>query len=697
MALEALFQDRNVRQNLRTHIREAREIGFGECDSCGSHQSLIQAFNHDLCERCCNKIMEASYDFDKVYEEDLNEEDIEHILSEAYVIPDMNKLNADAQSKFNGSIPDLLRSYGLNPHKEWDDRLSKGWVFIRDNEISNGRTSVNQFLIDYDCSFTTPRAAQKLVPDGKTGVLAPIKVNGKAIVPSNGSQPASHSNIATQSSSHLVQKNIQAGPGIKASGTDDEFDVQITDKIKIHCKTQGQQMGNKLGFLCDTGKTSAMFIVDGKNAQDYARSIVEQLKKQPHLLFQAFEEDDVKDGYVINKYPAYSFIFDEKSFDGKNISMVLTLKDKVFEKSRVFLSDGALFKRVLLDKELREFMDGRLKKTYPMLFNGVADVKTSIGKAQTELIAVNPSDQYKLGEVVLKTELGNRDTQWKTGGERFQDKELTHNTVCDVIFGMLPKIIPGWDDPKYQSGTFANSATQSFKLEDLDDNGMKFSMVATFDLNDLYDTGSIILKMSVLDEHTGKEQPKQLTPVLYNKPGTPLKDFLERESKKIHAHYFKKSDMTETLTQSAREKMGSPAKREALFSKICQNIMDKLRFADNTKYSDISCVLDDFEVNKDGKVSSCTVRFYDEDYIAADNSVDLAKYLSVDKSFSFLKYKKADDSPRGMSEYGPSVTYTVSDMNKFSEFANLAILESLIFEAFGITHINESGRKQIYV
>jgi len=262
---------------------------------------------------------------------------------------------------------------------------------------------------------------------------------------------------------------------------------------------------------------------------------------------------------------------------------------------------------------------------------------------------------------------------------------------------MLPKIIPGWDDPKYSSPAFANSATQSFKLEDLDDNGMKYSMVATFDLNDLYDSGSIILKMSVLDEHTGEEQPKNLTPVLYNKPGTPLKDFLERESKKIHAHYFKKSDMTETLTQSAREKLGSPAKREALFSKICQNIMDKLRFTDNTKYSDISCALDDFEVNKDGKVSSCTIRFYDEDYVAADNSVDLAKYLSIDQSFSFLKFKKADDSPRGMSEYGPSVTYTVSDVNKFSEFASLAILESLIFEAFGITHVNESGRKQIYV
>lgn len=709
MALEALFQDRSVRHSLRTQIREAKEIGFGECDSCGRNQSLISVFNHNICEDCCNKILNESYNFDRVFESALEQDDIDKMLSESYVIPDLKKLEADAQAKFNGSIPNLMRSYGLNPHKDWDDRYSKGMVFIRDNEISGGRTRVNQFIIDYDCSFTVASAAQKLVPDGKTGVSAPLKVKGKPIstaqVPSNGSQPASTNNIATQSSSHLVQKNIQAGPGIKADGDNQFFKVKLTPGLTLECQRTATGTGNMQGAEVKIDKYpnwKMTYYVDkgSKNVLDndsLAKGIIENIKKAPESIFQAFTEDDMKDGYVINKYPAYSFKFDEKSFDGRNISLILTLNGKAFEKSRVYLSDKALFKRVNLDAELRDFMDDRLKRTYPMLFNGTADVKTSIGKASTDFISVEASDKYKLGEISLRTEIGNVSIPWKCGGERFTEKDLTHNTVCDIIYSAFSKLIPGYGDPALKTGAFAGSATDSFSLENLDDNGMKYSMVATFDLNDLYDKGDIVFKMSVLDDHTGEEQPKNLQPIVYRQAGVSLKEFLEKESKKIHAHYFKKSDMQETLTQSAREKMGNASKREALFSKICDTIMDKLRFADRTKWGDISINLDSFEVNKDGKVTNAVIRFFDEDQMCADTSVDLAKFMNAEQSLSFLKFKKADDSPRGMSEFGPSVVYDVKDIKKFSEFANLAILEELIFEAFGLTHVNESGRKQIYV
>lgn len=716
MALEALFKDRNVRNNIRTEIREAPEIGFGDCENCGKNQSLMKVFNRCLCESCCNKILNESYDFDKVFETFYEDEDVDKILSESYVLPDMMKLQTDAQQKFNGSIPDLLKSYNLNPHRDWDDKLTDGRIYIRDNEIKGGKTRVNQFIIDYDCSFMGQAAANKLVPD-PDGTAAPLKVKGQLIggtasatttspqastttVPASGSKAASATSIPNQSSSSVVQKSVVPGPGIKASNSvGDSFEVKLTKDIKLDCTKDGTTNGSDIGVEVnvngDASFKTTFYVKDGDN-DTLAKEIIEEIKKRPETIFRAFTEDDMKNGFVLNKYGAYAFIFDENSFDGNNISLVLTFNGKKYEKTRIALGTYELFDRFKLEKTLRVAMDGRVKKFYPMLFNGTADMKTSIGKAVTEFISVESDPKCKAGNVKVVTEIGNVSIPWHCDGERFQDKELTHNTLCDVIFSAFPKLIPGYGDDKLKTGTFAGSATDSFGIDNLDDNGMSYSMVATFDLNDLYDKGDIVFKMSVLDTHTDEEQPKSLQPVVYRQAGVPLADFLKAESKKIHAHYFKKSDMDSTMTKSAREKMKTPSKRMALFNKICDQIMDKLRFSNKTKWGDISIELEEFEVNKDGKVTKATVRFYDEDETYADNAKDLAKYLKAE-SMPFFKFKKADDSPRGMSEYGPSVLYSVSDMTKFAEFANLAILEELIFEAFGLIRVDESGKKHIYV
>jgi hypothetical protein len=112
----------------------------------------------------------------------------------------------------------------------------------------------------------------------------------------------------------------------------------------------------------------------------------------------------------------------------------------------------------------------------------------------------------------------------------------------------------------------------------------------------------------------------------------------------------------------------------------------------------VSCTIDTFEVNKDGYVTKCDIRVYDENYEVAKTSEELKDELKLDITLSrTLKVKKVDDSPSSMSEYGPSVVYSVKDIEDFAVSTNIKILEHLMFEAYGITYISEStGRKQIF-
>lgn len=691
MSLEALFKDRMVRKDIRSTINEAAEIGFGTCEHCGREASLLSVCGNNICERCCDKIIDETYDFDKVFSEPIVESDVMHMISESYVIPDLKKLENDANSKFKGSIPDLLKSYGMNPHKDWDDKLKSGMIYIRDNEISGGKTRVNQFLIDYDCSFKTAQAAQKLAPD-KDGTIAPLKVNGKPIVPSNGSQPASHTSISTQSASHTVQKNIQAGPGIKASSDGPKFDVQLTSGITLNCERTNKSVGGKLGIDVTVNKKPNVkvtyYIEDGDNNKA-AKNIIEEVKKNPSELLSAFTDEDMKNGYVINKYPAYSFHFDDKSFDGKNISLVMKLGAKVHEKSRIYLSDKSLFNRINLDSEIAKFMDEALHKTYPYLMDGTADVKTSIGKAQTELISIEESSSDKLGELQLQTEIGNVSVKWKSGGSRFKDKEVTKNTVYDVIFGMLKKIIPGFDDSKFKS-SFGNY-TESFII-DSSDLQAGSSIKAGFDLKNLYDSGEVAFDISLSINNS--DLPDKPVKVVYRKSGTKLVDFLKKEAKDKLLKYVSKSDTEGSLTLSAQEKMKTPSKKEAFLYKVASIFMDGLRRGDiSGSFDDLECHIDSFNVNKDGKLTSCKIRFYDEDGVLADDADSLFDLIDVAQIVKFLKFEKKEDS----SEYGASLIYSVKDLDAFSDSVNLDIMEQAMFEAFSITYVNESGRKQIFV
>lgn len=693
MSLQALFADRKIRKSITESVMNGIELGIGECDSCGNNDTLIQVKNHNICERCCRKVMESMNDYEASFS-DVNEDTLfRDIIHETYISIDQNKFKAEAKNKFGDdsrdSLMKLIQSYGMKAHKDFDDRWDKGRLYVVDGDISSGKTRINQFMIDFDCKFLSSNAAQKLVPDAD-GTIAPVGTN----VPSNGSQPASVTNTSTKSSSK-TNTPIQAGPGLKAEGSDVEFDVKLTDDAILHVRLEN---GTHKMQINDGKPVNIVFLSKGKEAMmEEAMSLV---KKRPHEFFKAVDEEDFQEGYTVEKYEAYSFLFDDKSFDGKNISLALALQGKPYENSRVYITYKDLNSRASLNKTLQEYVDDRMKKIYPCLYDGTADVKTSVGKAVTYLVAVIPSTKDKLGEIQLKTEVGNIEIKWSSSGSRFQDKESTKNSVYDTIYQSMDKIIPSWSNPKFRTkaykGSLTSVPTDGFAVETINPD---MTVYAIFDLNDMYDTGNIIFNISVIDTQSGIEQPKEYEKVVYRKAGVSLENFLSKEGRVIHKEYFDKSDMTQTLKVSAQEKMKSPSKKAAFLEKVKYNLLKGLNRINVNLRKDLEMLeidFDEFNVNKEGKVTSIIMRISDPNELVSVDARTLGNHLDLEKKLNWVKFQKADNSPRALANYGPSMVYKITNIERFAEVSSLAILESLMLEAFDITTVNESGRKQIF-
>lgn len=693
MSLQALFEDRKIRKNITESVFNGNEMGSGECDSCGHTGGRVQVKGYNLCDSCCRKVLEGMKNYEIPFIE-ISEDMVFHdLIHETYLNLDQQKFRSEAKVKFGDdsrdSLSKLLQSYGLKVHKDFDDRWnSDGRIFVIDADLSSGKTRINQFLIDFDGSFVTARMAQKLVPDAD-GTLAPVGTS----VPNNGSNPASVTNTSTKSSSK-TNTPIQAGPGVSASGTDTNFEIKLADGVEFSVI---QAAGQTYSVMYKANNNGGVQVsLNSTKKDDLMREVIDIIKSRPHDFFPAIDSDDFKNGYTIEKYAAYSFIFDDKSFDGRNISLCLALNGKPYENSRVYLTVKDLDNRLSLNKSLQDYIDNRMKKIYPYLYDGTADVKTSVGKAVTYLIDVNPSTSDKLGDVSCRTEIGNIHFDWVSSGSRFQDKESTRNGIYDVIYSGMHKLIPSWNDPKIKSPMMVKASdTNSFSL-DLKNPDM--TVYAGFDLNDLYDTGNIILKMSIVDTQTGEEQPKELKKVIYKKAGVDIIDFLSKEARSIHKEYFDKSTMSQTLKMSARDKMKVPSKKNAFLEKVKYNLLKSPSIPAQLRkdLGDLEIDFDVFDVNKDGKVTSVVIRVSDPDEYFASDARDLAKYLDLEKKIKWLNFTKADSSPKAISNYGASVVYTVSDIEGFAESSNLAILEALMFAAFNIVTVNESGRKQIF-
>lgn len=176
MSLEILFSDRKIRKCINEELDRDIPTHVGKCDICGEEDYLHKVFDKEVCNNCIKDIRETVEDYSTAFLDTYNdiEESAKSYINEQYVriLPDLKKLSDDADNDFNGSIPDLMRSYGLRVSNNWNRSIYNGMITIDGRDMESGNTRVNQFFIDYDVAVNRDKTYDLLKPDSD-GTLAP--------------------------------------------------------------------------------------------------------------------------------------------------------------------------------------------------------------------------------------------------------------------------------------------------------------------------------------------------------------------------------------------------------------------------------------------------------------------------------------------------------------------------------------------
>lgn len=757
MSLDKLFSDRKTRKYIKEQVYNGTDIGQGVCSFCGSEGYLIKALDKCLCESCCDKVLEQADNYDNVFE-GIPELDVEGLLCEGYLIPDFQKVQDVANQKFGGSVQALAKSYGFNiKYKPNDTFLQDGKIFVYPDEIKP-TSRLNQFMIDFDGKVLSTKGRSKLKPDAD-GTEAPMVVATQADIDKNKQIVASNPNWGgftigyekgkrgrpvgwrkdksksqadpnqtqaqtaqgTQSTSTQAPNpvgnstasvpNVNAKPVIQAqnptptvsadtgtaekvsklndykfdtSGTEDDFTLKLSG-LEINAKLSAENGDVKTYDVSVKGGDSKQYVIDTKGSSNVFKTVVDyivsQAEENPQDLFPGFEGEGKTIG--INKYDIYQFTIDEYTFREKVLSLALVFNGKLYQKSgsRAKVSAKAFLSKATMLGELTKHMDEIISNTYPIFFNGNNVVKTSVGKLvytfkgfdkDRHVLAECPMNGVKFGAV-----FNNDDPALK-------DVKNAKDTFLKNMFNLMNIVIPDWDD-----NVLSKNLDYKYTLPTQTKDGRKFDVYADFDIDGFLESGDLIFKFSVIDQLTGEENPKSAEKVIYRKAGTPLKEFLNKEGQRIFKYYFNDSNMTDMMTLSARKKMESGSKKQALFNKIS----DKFIKVYSLRVKELNdCEVNvSIDVNANGKITSGTIKVIDFYGDLADNARDLQSRLSLDKVVKYLKFVSAKDTREGAE-----VTYSVTDIEDFSKDLELYIMENLIFEAFGIVRVNESGRKMFY-
>lgn len=681
MSLEALFEDRKSRKYITDSINEARDIGVGHCHTCGSEGHLIRVFGKNLCESCCESALKIAENFEFRFDS-ISDGDIISMLKEAYIIPDMARVQADANAKFNGSIPDLMKSYKLGVPSDWDDRLGKGWLWIEPDDITSGNTNLNKFLNDYNCVPVKSKAFSNLVPDAD-GTFCSIGSSTTVNVPRTSSPKATTSTPTKQSSSNLVSTGFNG----YVVGDDSHFNIQLGDNEDIDVVKTADANGTKTYELSYAGNKLALTVAesDCKDLKSAVKYLISKLAENPGAIFPAFEDQGSVKEFSISKYPFYKFVLDENSF-GKQLSLAIVYQGRVFGGSnRVFVPGKALSSKMLMSAELTKGTDEKIAKQMPA-YVANPKFKTSLGVAIFEL------KDMSNGIAEFNVDLANKKFTGRVDKERFPNEREAKTAYAEMIHNaFMQGLIPEFNDSSikdkedyhisFKDGTYYESQ------------GYGVDVYASFNSNDFYDTGNVTFDVSIIDEFSGNEQPKQKRKFVYRKVGVRLSDFLKKCGLEIYDEFFKKSDMQSQMKDSAREKMKSPSKKASLLRKIEDKIM--YEFSGSSGYSylrDLELDLD-MKVNNDGKVTSAIITISDPYKDLVGSSMELKNKLKLDTDLKWLKFNKIDKAEKD----GPAVVYTVSDIDAFANYVNLSVFESAILEAFNIVQISESGRKTFHV
>lgn len=712
MGLDSLFKDREVRKLVKESVYNAEDNGRNICESCG--ESSLHTFNvlgKCLCESCSEKLVEDSNNYDVCFES-VNDF---MMLNEgcSYPIVNIKKLEDDADKSFNGSVPDLIRSYGIKVGKMWNYEYHSGIIWIDNSDLTSGNTKVNKFLIDYDAGFRTAKFP-KITPDADGTTYQPRvisktdtmrqenlkvasvskwnkKAGGTSGIANNTQTPP----VATQAKTTVVpaapapaqtpQKvnptikstktttNVKSA-GLKLKGDLDNFSVVVDGEDVLKIGTMLDATGTRTANVAgNVNQTEVIVVGKLSEVKDIAENVLNTVILTPDKFFKSFQGESNE--ISINSYDFYKFVLDAKSFDGGKFSLALKFRNKIYQNVRYTLSTKALSSRTALISELEKVLEAKIREQYPSLFDGKNIIKTSLGKVEFELEDMddnnNPILSFAVGDAgVFKYTVTDKN-KFKTEDPKTYFSNLILNNIENVIK-------PGW-------GTYDKHGTG--KLEcDYGDDKTGYWIYADFDKNEFLDSGNFTFKCSIIDKLHGIEQPKTQKKVVYNKT-TPLFQFLEKVGKDIYREYFKESDIKDVITASASEKMKNPSKRIALFSKardiFLVNNKDLKRDLGN-------CELEiSFNVNKDGKLVEAFIIISDPE--AECTTDDLAKFVSHKDIKSMVTLKGVDDRRL------PRVILKVKDLQKFADAITFSILESMVFEAFELVSESADGRKTFYM
>lgn len=712
MELDSLFMDRKVRKMIRESVYCAEDEGKNICESCG--KDSLHTFNvlgKCLCESCSEELLEESNNYDECFE---SVNDL-YLLNEDYIytLVDLRKLENDANSKFNGSIPDLMRSYGMKVGKAWNTYYNNGVIWVDSTDLTSGKTKVNQFLIDYNAGFRTSKFPS-IVPDAdgttyqprvipKTDPIRQDSLKVAAVSKWNkqagGSSGVSSSNstqtppVATQAKTNVVPaapaptqvpqktsptiKNTKTATdvkskGLKLKGDIDSFSVVVDGADILKVNTTVDASGVRTASVEGTTNQIESIVVGNlSNLKDVAEIILNAVILNPDKFFKSFEGESNE--ISINSYDFYKFVLDGKSFDGGKFSLAKKFRGKVFSDKRCYLDVQSLVSRTKLISSLEKSLEEKIKEQYPSLFDGKNILKTSLGKVEFDLSDLdnsnNPILSYSIG--------GNEFSYTVTDRNKFKNEDAKMFFSTIILNNIKNIIVPDW-------GVYDKHDTGKL-VYDYGDDKTGYEIYADFDKNEFLDSGNFVFRCSIIDKLHGIEQPKTQKKVVYNKT-TPLPRFLEKVGSDIYREYFKDSDVNDVITASASEKIKNPSKRIALFDKA-RDIFLSFNKDLRKDLGDLELELS-FNVNKSGKLVEAYITISDPyEEVGMDVLSDFVNHKNL-KGMVTL-YKK--------DERKYKVIFKVKELKQFADLITFSILESMVFEAFELVSESADGRKTFYM
>lgn len=757
MSLDSLFIDRKARRYIRESITSAKDVGRGKCDMCGEEDVLKHVFRKNLCDKCRKKILARLVLYSNIfcsaqpsdsevlellndgdYEEDYDEVSESTLslmqprrIDEGYFYVDIARLEADAKSKFNGSVVKLMSSYGFKPQSDWYDKYNQGQIFIDRKKANVGTQGVhaNQFLIDYGAFLPSSRGSglgpdfdgveaklsvvsgsdkSKFAAAGAAspwGIEALRRQSGANTVPDIDlnapgatapipptAQPGTSNSVpapaqlpqqgAAQAAKPVVNAQVSGKVKAKVSGSDiTKIVINLSAAYMLVCElksapgtaTKDYQltfMGVSGGKAFDMGNLT---VTAKDDISEIAGKILGMVIEKPSIAIPAFYESDPAGAgkfFEVDKYAGFSkFMFDENSFNGKNVTMMLCDAGGKPSNERVVLSEKALLSRAYLNKELETYQESRLRSKYRVLFDrGNNVVKTSIGKATFEFEKLNGS------KWVVSADIGATTVRFEADPSELTGLKDSIEYLKGKLLEQFDRIIPGFDKG---SGSSINTV-QKYKGSSVP-NG---ELVAVFDENEFLNSGDIIFacKISV----AGKDYPVPPESFVYRKSGENLQKFFDKIAAKLYLEGFG-ARTQDALKSTATQKMKNPSKKQALFSRASDEFVKRYK-GKIPELEDLDVEVE-FSVDQVGQITSGQIKLTDTYGDFAD-SKDLLAVIKLDKFAPFLKAGKPSTNRRETS-----VTYIADDLEEFYKGLNLQILEHMIFEAFGLTRITESGMR----